>query len=159
MENISCEIGGVVIRRMSKNIDNRGWLMELFRADELPQGFRPVMSYISMTKPGVARGPHEHREQNDYLCFIGSSKFRIYLWDNRPNSPTYRDEWRFEAGTEDMVAIFVPRGIVHAYKNIGDTAGMVLNVPDRLYAGEGRKEPIDEIRYEERGDNLFTVAD
>ena len=36
--------------------DARGWLCELFRHDELPAEFHPVMAYISETEPGVARG-------------------------------------------------------------------------------------------------------
>ena len=48
----------------------------------------PAMAYISMTRPGVARGPHEHREQADYFAFIGPSNFKVYLWDARDDSPT-----------------------------------------------------------------------
>ena len=50
-------IPGVVIRPIKRFTDDRGWLMELFRDDELPDGFEPTMGYLSMTKPGVARGP------------------------------------------------------------------------------------------------------
>ena len=49
--------------------DARGWLTEVYRNDEL--GVRPVMAYVSMTHPGVARGPHEHREQADVFVFMG----------------------------------------------------------------------------------------
>ena len=45
--------------------DSPGWLIELFRDDELPEEHRPAMSYISLTLPGVARGPHEHRQQSE----------------------------------------------------------------------------------------------
>ena len=37
----------------------------------------------------------------------------------------------------------------HAYRNVGETDATVLNFPDRLYAGWGKKEPVDEIRHEE----------
>ena len=56
----------VEIKKLSVFEDQRGWLAEILRDDE--SGFRPVMSYLSMTKPGLVRGPHEHVEQTDYFC-------------------------------------------------------------------------------------------
>lgn len=120
--------------------------MELFRSDELPKDFVPVMSYISMTAPNVARGPHEHAIQTDLLCFFGESKFRLYLWDNRVDSPTYGK--KNQAEINPPLSILIPPGVVHAYRNIGMTEGFVFNAPNKLYAGSGRSEPVDEIRHE-----------
>jgi dTDP-4-dehydrorhamnose 3,5-epimerase len=38
---------------------------------------------------------------------------------------------------------------IHAYRGIGDVPGLVFNASNRLYADWGKKEPVDEIRYEE----------
>jgi dTDP-4-dehydrorhamnose 3,5-epimerase len=54
------------------------------------------------------------------------------------------------AGEENPLFLVVPPGVVHAYRNIGDTDAFVLNFPDALYAGWGRKEPVDEIRHEDQ---------
>ena len=83
-------IDGVIWKPLRTYHDERGWLCELFRHDELPAEYHPVMAYISMTAPGVARGPHEHADQADCFCFLGPSNFKVYLWDNRPSSATYR---------------------------------------------------------------------
>ena len=72
-------IEGVIIRELPANTDERGWLVELFRQDQLEDKHHPVMSYISMTKPGIARGPHEHREQTDIICFVGPSRFKLQM--------------------------------------------------------------------------------
>jgi len=32
--------------------------------------------------------------------------------------------------------------------NVGNIQGWVINLPNRLYAGNGRKEAVDEIRHE-----------
>ncbi len=64
-------IEGVVLHVLKRFRDERGWLVELFRDDELGATNRPVMAYVSMTLPGVARGPHEHREQADRFGFLG----------------------------------------------------------------------------------------
>ena len=58
-------INGVIVRPLSRFNDSRGWLIELFRVDEWPAEFHPVMAYISSTLPGVTRGPHEHVDQAD----------------------------------------------------------------------------------------------
>ena len=145
---IECPIGGVIIRNVKPFTDSRGWLIELFRHDELAAQDHPVMSYLSMTKAGVARGPHEHREQSDLFAFLGPSMFRLYLWDNRPDSPTYRMSCQYDLGESNPTTAIVPPGVVHAYKNIGTTDGIVYNAPNRLYAGIGKKEKVDEIRHE-----------
>jgi len=143
------EIKDVVVYQLKKYHDDRGWLAELFRHDELAEEFYPVMSYISFTKPGIARGPHEHVDQADLFCFIGPSTFNMRMWDNRPDSPTFNHMMSFNAGIDEPLAVVVPKGVVHGYKNIGDTDGMVINCPNRLYMGVGKKEPIDEIRHED----------
>ncbi|HVQ55697.1 MAG TPA: hypothetical protein VMS29_02985, partial [Pyrinomonadaceae bacterium] len=58
-------IDDVVIYPLRVFQDDRGWLSELFRHDELAPEFYPEMAYISFTKPGVQRGPHEHVDQAD----------------------------------------------------------------------------------------------
>lgn len=137
---------GVILRPLKRFTDARGWLTELFRDDELPEGFEPTMGYLSVTHPGVARGPHEHREQSDGFAFISGS-FEITLWENRPGREHIKEV--LCAGEENPLFLIVPPGVVHAYRNIGETDAFVLNFPDRLYAGWGKKEPVDEIRHED----------
>jgi len=142
------QIDGVVLRDLVRHSDHRGWLIELFREDELAPQYKPAMAYVSMTTEGVARGPHEHADQADAFAFLGPSTFRIYLWDNRKNSPSYRTRQVLEAGEAHPMMVITPPGVVHAYKNIGSGSGMVINYPNRLFAGWGRKETVDEIRHE-----------
>ena len=141
-------IAGVIWKPLSKFQDARGWLCELFRHDELPVEFHPVMAYVSQTKPGVARGPHEHVDQADYFCFTGPSTFRVYLWDARADSPTFGKKEVREVGENLPYALIVPAGVVHAYKNVGDKDGLVFNAANRLYAGWLKQDPVDEIRHE-----------
>jgi dTDP-4-dehydrorhamnose 3,5-epimerase len=155
---IISKIDGVLIRELQKNTDTRGWLIELFRKDEVDPDIMPVMAYISMTKPGVIRGPHEHKEQTDHICFFGPSVFKIQLWDNRENSPTSGKSQIIEAGEKNLLVISIPPGVVHAYKNVGVRDGLVFNAPNRLYAGEGRNEEVDEIRYEDKKDARFKIS-
>jgi dTDP-4-dehydrorhamnose 3,5-epimerase len=143
------DIEGVSIRDLQKFNDKRGWLTELFRQDDLAPEFYPVMAYMSSTNPGVTRGPHEHVDQADLFCFIGPSNFKLRLWDNRPQSDTYNNVATLVVGEDDPKAVMIPRGVVHAYQNIGAVPGIVFNCPNRLYKGAGKAEEIDEIRHED----------
>ncbi|NOY64455.1 MAG: dTDP-4-dehydrorhamnose 3,5-epimerase [Nitrospirae bacterium] len=149
---VETEIKGVLIRDLRVFNDHRGWLTELFREDDLPEHFNPAMSYISLTYPGIVRGPHEHRYQTDYFCFFGD--FTLYLWDNRADSETYGKKATIKV---DRKIAIVPPGVVHAYKNEGSENGFVINFPDRLYAGRNKSEPVDEVRYEDDPDSPFRI--
>lgn len=150
-------IFGVECTELKKFCDHRGWLSECFREDELPPEIKPVMMYISETLPGVARGPHEHKTQTDIFMFLGPGMFRVYLWDARENSPTSGEKMVFLAGAEYPCRVVVPPGVVHAYKCVSTTPGWVLNAPDKLYAGKGKKEPVDEIRHEEETESRYIM--
>jgi dTDP-4-dehydrorhamnose 3,5-epimerase len=150
-------IEGVEVRPLKFFHDKRGWLVEFFRDDEVAEDRRPVMGYVSSTLPGVARGPHEHVDQTDGFAFIGPSDFKLYLWDSRPDSPTRGNKLVSIVGASNPTAIWIPPGVVHAYRNVGEVAGLVINVPNRLYAGWGKKEPVDEIRHEEAEPNVYPL--
>lgn len=157
MEFVEGPIDGVVIHSLGQHCDARGWLIELFRADELPGEGLPAMAYVSETLPGVTRGPHEHREQADLFAFVGPGEFRLYLWDTRPSSPTAGNRASFDVGSENRCRVIVPPGVVHAYKNTGVVPGWVFNAPNRLYAGKGRAEAVDEIRHEDNATSEFVM--
>src|SRR5947209_17478166 len=130
-------IEGVRWIPLKKYQDARGWLCELFRNDELAPDLCPAMGYLSVTDVGVARGPHEHVDQADYFCFLGPSNFKMYLWDNRPQSKTYGKVETRVVGADNPMGLVVPVGVVHAYKNVGGEVGIVFNAPNRLYKGPG----------------------
>lgn len=152
------KIDGVILKELKKHLDERGFLIETFRLDEFPEGLNPVMSYVSYTEPGAVRGPHDHHEQTDIFAFIGPGNFLLKLWDNRKESPTYGSFMTIYAGEDNPLTVVIPAGVVHGYKNISKVSrGAVINYPDRLYKGWGKKEDVDEIRYEELSNNPFDM--
>jgi dTDP-4-dehydrorhamnose 3,5-epimerase len=150
-------IEGVMFHPLVVHADRRGWLVELFREDQLAESDRPAMAYVSETLPGVARGPHEHAEQTDYFAFVGPGDFCLYLWDARPGSPTYRRRMKVVVGQSNRQGVLIPPGVVHAYKNVGAEPGWVFNAPNRLYGGRGGRCPVDEIRHEDLPDSPFRL--
>ena len=154
----SGKIEDASVRPLKKFVDERGWLSELWRTDQLGDAPRPVMTYVSCTEPGVTRGPHEHVDQTDYFCFLGPGNFKVVLWDNRPSSPTYQVMQSFVVGQDSPAVVVIPPGIVHAYKNVSHIPGVVINCPDQLYRGPGYAQPIDEIRHEDDPDSPFKIS-
>ena len=128
-------ISGVYWKYLVKNYDHRGYLAEIFRIDEIPIN-HASMAYVSVTNPGVTRGPHEHVSQTDIFCFL-SGTFHVWLWDARPKSKTNGHRMILPTSCDSFDGVFttvvVPPGVVHAYKNMSRDAGMVINMPDRLY--------------------------
>src|SRR6266487_1945165 len=106
-------IDGVIWKPLRKYNDGRGWLCELFRHDELPAEFHPVMAYISESLPGIARGPHEHVDQADLFGFIGPSNFQVFTWDNRPHSRTFGARTIELVGEDRPMMVVIPPGVVH----------------------------------------------
>lgn len=152
-------IQDVTIKALCRHGDARGWLVELYRIDELHEDIRPVMAYISQTLPGVVRGPHEHRDQTDYFVFIGPGDFELVLWDARPDSPTFGVKTTAMYGESNPCAVSIPPGVVHAYRNTSAVPGWVYNGPNRLYAGWNKAEPVDEIRHECNPDSPYRLPD
>ena len=148
-------IEGVIIKKNNRYDDQRGWLSEIYRSDELD--FNPAMAYISLTKPGVIRGPHEHRYQSDCFVFLGPGNFVLHLWDRRKNSSTFEEYNSLEVGEDNPTMIIVPPGVVHGYKASGLKDSYCLNFPDKLYKGQGKTEEIDEIRWEEDKNSPYHI--
>ena len=75
------------------------------------------------------------------------------------DSATYRNVMTLIVGADNPKSVLIPKGVVHAYQNIGKVDGIVINCPNRLYMGDGRREPIDEIRHEDDHDTIFRMDD
>jgi dTDP-4-dehydrorhamnose 3,5-epimerase len=146
---------GVIIKNLERYDDERGWLTEIFRQDEL--AFTPLMSYVSLTNPGVVRGPHEHVYQSDCFVFLGPGTFRLFLWDRREKSETYGNSLEIEVGENNPTLVIVPPGVVHGYKCVSEQPALSINLPDKLYKGPNKSEDIDEIRWEKQADSPYKI--
>lgn len=151
------QIEGVRLSFLHSYKDDRGWLCEIFRKDDLEKELHPEMGYISATLPKMSRGPHEHEKQTDIFCFPGFGKLLLVLWDNRPDSPTFGARISKVIEGEKLQVAVVPPGVIHAYANVGDETSYIINFPNRLYRGNKRKDNVDEIRHEDEG--TFFAAD
>lgn len=150
-------IEGVALKQPARHDDKRGWLMEFFRSDEIGADIYPAMGYISLTNPNTGRGPHEHEDQTDYFFFPGVGRFLLVLWDNRKSSPTYRHRIARTVGEGHQCVATVPPGVVHGYHCVSSAAGLVVNVPNRLFRGQNKRGAVDEIRHEDDPASEFVL--
>ena len=157
MDFVKGAIKDVIVTPIRKFIDERGWLAEIFRDDEILDAYRPQMGYVSVTMPGVLRGPHEHVDQADLFSWVGPGDFKVTLWDNRKDSSTYLNRMELVMGVNNPGSIIVPKGVVHCYRCISHEPGFVINCPNQLFAGEKKALPIDEIRHEDADPRKFPM--
>ncbi|HQB50964.1 MAG TPA: dTDP-4-dehydrorhamnose 3,5-epimerase family protein [bacterium] len=149
-------IDGIVVKKLALNHDERGWLAEIYRQDE--DQYQPTMGYISVTNPGVIRGPHEHHYQSDCFVFVGPGDFELHLWDRRENSSTNGQYLKEIVGQSNPSMVIVPPGVVHGYKAIGEVPAYSLNLPDKLYRGVNKAEEVDEIRWEKDPESPYRIS-
>lgn len=145
---------GVIIKPLLKFSDERGWLAEFWRSDE--SAYYPQMGYVSRTEEGIARGPHEHKEQSDYFIFAGPGDFELYLWENRSGQPNYQQVEKMIVGESNPAGVIVPPGVVHGYKCLKGPA-YSFNLANTLYRGADKKEEVDEIRWEKDPNSPFKI--
>ena len=138
---IDGEINDVVMRPLRILSDSRGWLVELFRQDEVMQQWWPVMTYVSQTLPGVTRGPHEHLDQTDGFGFFGPSDFKLYLWDTRVASATRGRRMVLVVGASNPAAVWIPPGLYMPIATL-ETVPDLFSTPRTAFTLAGGKESL-----------------
>jgi dTDP-4-dehydrorhamnose 3,5-epimerase len=139
-------IEGVKTKPLRVIPDERGWLMEVLRADESELFTKFGQVYISATYPGVVKAWHFHHKQVDnFACLAGMIK--LVLIDTRDGSPTKDAVNEFFIGTEQRLLVQIPALVYHGWKCISTEMAMVLNVPTEPY----HYQDPDEFRLEPHG--------
>jgi dTDP-4-dehydrorhamnose 3,5-epimerase len=125
-------IDGVKVKSLRMIPDERGWLMEILRADDAELFTTFGQAYVSATYPGVVKAWHFHRKQVDnFACLAGMIK--LVLVDTRDGSPTRGAVNEFFLGTEQRLLVQIPALVYHGWKCISTEMAMVLNLPTVPY--------------------------
>jgi dTDP-4-dehydrorhamnose 3,5-epimerase len=131
--------------------DERGFLMEILRADDRELFTKFGQVYISATYPGVVKAWHYHRLQVDnFVCVSGMVK--LVLVDTRDDSPTKGAVNEFFLGAQNPTLVQVPNLVYHGWKCISPEMSLVVNVPNEPYhytePDEYRLEPHGTLPYD-----------
>lgn len=144
-------IEGVEIKQLTKNADERGYLMELLRCDDaIFRKFGQV--YVSLNYPGVVRGWHYHKKQDDHFAVV-KGMVKVALYDAREGSPTQGQVDEFFLGEQHSILLKIPVGVMHGYKTVGNEPSLLINFPTEPYDPQEPDEyrlpwDTDEIPYD-----------
>ncbi len=133
-------IQGVEVKQLTRNADERGFLMELLRSDD-PIFTKFGQCYVSMNYPGVVRAWHWHQKQDDFFVVV-KGMTKVGLYDMREGSPTRGEVNEFCLGDNNNIVLKIPPGVAHGYKTVGVEPSLLVNFPSEVY---NREEP-DEHR-------------
>ncbi len=124
-------IEGVVVKKLKVIPDERGRLMEIFRADDaFFQKFGQV--YMTTAYPGVVKGWHYHKKQADNMAVV-KGMMKIVLYDGGKDSPTYGEINEIFAGVHNPVLVHIPPLVYHGFKCISVEEALVINAPTEVY--------------------------
>jgi len=135
-------IDGVAVRNLKRIIDDRGFLMEIFRSD-WPEFQKFGQTYMTTCRPGVVKAWHYHKIQWDHFVPIRGNAL-IGLYDPREGSPTKGILQEIEVMEGEPKFIKIPPLVHHGFTPTDDKDIWVINTPTELY---NYKTP-DEYRLE-----------
>ena len=110
-------IEGVIIKKVVKHSDERGFFAELIKSGE--GTFHEVMqTSYSETNPGVIKAFHIHNYWEVWCIIKGQAQ--VVLHDMRKDSSTKGKTDVIYTGEDDMMLIAIPGEVAHGYKPLGD---------------------------------------
>jgi dTDP-4-dehydrorhamnose 3,5-epimerase len=138
-------IQGVQVKPLTVRPDDRGFLMEMLRADE-PLFERFGQVYLTGCVRGVAKGWHYHKEQTDSFVCVGGTAL-VVLYDPRDGSPTRGAVQEFllhSPPCEDPPPLLlkIPPLLLHGFTTSGCEEARIINIPTLPY----RRDAPDEYR-------------
>jgi dTDP-4-dehydrorhamnose 3,5-epimerase and related enzymes len=131
--------------------DERGWLMEILRADDDELITKFGQAYVSATYPGVVKAWHCHKQQVDHFACV-AGMIKLVLIDTREGSPTKGAVNEFFLGSQNPMLVQVPSLVYHGWKCISLEPSLVVNVTTEPYhysdPDEYRLEPHGTLPYD-----------
>ncbi|MCL6588996.1 MAG: dTDP-4-dehydrorhamnose 3,5-epimerase family protein [Firmicutes bacterium] len=124
-------IEGVKVKKLIKHVDDRGFFMEVLRDDDsLLKKFGQFS--MSLTYPGVVKAFHYHKLQDD-LWFFPVGNAQVALHDLREGSITKGETNVFYPGEHNPILIYIPSGVAHGYRVLGNTPAIITYVTTESY--------------------------
>ena len=115
--------------------DDRGWFMKAITGTEESIPSHTGEVYLTMGKPGQAKGGHYHPEAVEWFTIIeGSAVLKLEDMDTHESS-------EIEMSLEKAITVFIPNNVAHIVVNNSDKNFILLAYTDKLY------DPADTIAY------------
>jgi len=115
----------VNVKNLEKKEDERGWLIEVLRADEIGEEIKQI--YFTTIKPGKVRGNHYHKKKVDWLCVVkGKAKISVL-------NPANGEKKEILVNGKKPKIIKLKPGIAHAVKNIGSEDVHLIGIVNETF--------------------------
>jgi len=124
-------IHGVQVKKLRVIPDERGRLMEILRGDD-PMFKKFGQVYMTTSYPGVIKGWHYHRQQEDNMTVV-RGMMKVVLYDGRADSPTKGEINEFFVGEHNPILVHIPAGVYHGWKCISQDEAIVINTVSEPY--------------------------
>ena len=139
-------IEGVLTAPLKKICDERGMIMHMLSCtDSHFEAFGEI--YFSTAYPGVVKGWHEHTKQVQFYAVI-QGMIKLVLYDNRPDSSTYKKLTELFIGEDNYELVRIPTGVINGYKTIGTKTAIVANCATLPH------QPDEMLRHDLDGDKV-----
>jgi dTDP-4-dehydrorhamnose 3,5-epimerase len=103
--------------------------------------------YFSVAYPEAIKGWHEHTRQVQFYAVI-QGMIKLVLYDNRPESPTYKELMEIFTGEDNYQLVRIPVKVINGYKAIGTKPAIVANCATIAH------ELAEMLRYDPHGDKV-----
>tara|TARA_B100000315_G_scaffold184167_1_gene173178 strand:- start:32066 stop:32473 length:408 start_codon:yes stop_codon:yes gene_type:complete len=107
-------IKDLVIKKLDIRSDERGWLTEILRKENLAKKNDFGQILVTVAKPGIIKGNHYHKRKEEWFCVV-RGKGKLLLKD-----VTSDQCQEVLMGDENMVAVKIPSNVTHSIQNIGN---------------------------------------
>lgn len=115
----------VIVEQLRTHRDFRGSLFEPLTDAELA---RQKNVHVVLTQPGEVRGNHSHRSAVETTSIVGPCLIRL------KEGGAVRD---LDVPAGEIWRLTIPPGVVHAFRNTGDAAMVLVSFSTRLHDAAG----------------------
>lgn len=124
-------INDVIVKKLVRHLDDRGFFMEILRDDE---NLLKRFGQASMSKsyPGVIKAFHYHERQDD-IWFFPVGNAQVVLYDLRENSSTKGETNVFYMGEDNPIVVVIPKGVAHGYRVLGNEPACIVYFTTESY--------------------------
>jgi dTDP-4-dehydrorhamnose 3,5-epimerase-like enzyme len=113
--------------------DPRGTLFEPLTDDEL---HAQKNVHVVLTQPNEVRGNHSHTTAVETTTVVGPCLIRL------KEEGEIRD---IEVGAGELLRLTIPPGVVHAFRNTGDSAMVMVSFSTNLHDPQGADTQREQI--------------